>query len=152
MTVPEITVRNRQRKIAVNVAELEHFAANALTRCLRLKKAESTQLRKLKAIAVWLISDRRISQLHLRFFHDRSPTDVITFQDGEIFISVETALRNAGIFRNSLVSEIKLDMVHAFLHLHGFDDRTPADLRRMHQTQERIVRAMGIQIGTVPQD
>jgi probable rRNA maturation factor len=149
MTVAEITVRNRQRKIAVNVSDLEVFAGDAVKRCLKLKRGKRTELRKLKAVAVWLISDRRISRLHLQFFGDASPTDVITFRDGEIFISVETARRNARRFGNSLVSEIKLDMVHGFLHLHRFDDRTVPDQRRMKNAQEKILRSMGIHIGTV---
>ena len=151
MTVPEISVRNLQRKISVNVAELERFAGNAMKRCLRLQKRKRTKLRKLDAVAVWLISDRRISKLHLQFFGDSDPTDVITFHDGEIFISVETACRNARKFCNSLMSEIKFCIVHGFLHLHGFDDRMPADARKMGNTQERILRGMGIQIGIVSQ-
>jgi probable rRNA maturation factor len=151
MTVPEISVRNLQRKISVNIAELERFAGNAVKRCLQLQKRKRTELRKLNAVAVWLISDRRISKLHLQFFGDSSPTDVITFQDGEIFISVETTRRNAREFGNPLMSEIKLCIVHGLLHLHGFQDREPADLRRMKNAQEKILRYMGIQIGLVSQ-
>ena len=151
MTVPEISVRNLQRKISVNVAELERFAGSALKRCLQLQKRKRTKLRKLNAVAVWLISDRRISKLHLQFFGENSPTDVITFQDGEIFISVETTRRNAREFRNSLMSEIKLCIVHGCLHLHGFVDRTPADAKKMRNVQEKILRSMGIRIGVVSQ-
>jgi probable rRNA maturation factor len=151
MTSPEISVRNRQRKISLNIAELEKFAGNALRRCLQLQKRKRTDLRKLNAVAVWLISDRRISQLHLRFLGESGPTDVITFHGGEIFISVETARRNAREFRNSLMSEIKLCVVHALLHLHGFDDQEPRDRRRMKNTQEKILRCMRIRIGTVSQ-
>jgi probable rRNA maturation factor len=151
MTVPEVSVRNLQRKIAVNVAELEKFAGKALRRCLQLQRHKRTDLRKLNAIAVWLISDRRISRLHLQFLGESGPTDVITFHDGEIFVSVEAAQRNAREFGNSLMSEIKLDILHGFLHLHGFDDRTPADLRKMKNTQAKILRCMRIQIGIVAQ-
>jgi len=151
MTVPEIFVRNLQRKISVNVAALEKFARYALSRCLQLQKHKRTDLRKLNAIAVWLISDRRMSQLHLRFLGESGPTDVVTFHDGEIFISVETARRNCREFSNSLMSEIKLYIVHALLHLHGFDDQRAADLRRMKNTQEKILCSMKIRIGTVSQ-
>ena len=151
MTVPEISVRNLQRRTSVNIAELETFAADAVKRCLRLQKRKRTDLRKLSEIFVWLISDRRISRLHLQFLGESGPTDVLTFHAGEIFISVETARRNAREFGNSLMNEIKLNMVHGLLHLHGFDDRMPADLRRMKDTQEKILRRMGIQIGVVSQ-
>jgi rRNA maturation RNase YbeY len=151
MTGPEISVRNVQRKIWLDVAELETFARNALSRCLQLQKRKRTDLRKVKDIAVWLISDRRMSRLHLRFLGESGPTDVITFRDGQIFISAETARRNARGFGNSLMSEIKLCIVHALLHLQGFDDQTAADLRRMKDTQEKILRSMNIRIGTVSQ-
>jgi probable rRNA maturation factor len=151
MPVPEIAVRNFQRKISVNVAELEEFAGNAVKRCLQLQKGKRTDLRKLNAISVWLISDRRISRLHLQFLGESGPTDVMTFHDGEIFVSVETARRNARDFGNSLMSEIKLCITHGLLHLHGFDDRTSVNLGRMKKTQEKILRSMHVQIGTVSQ-
>ena len=44
-------------------------------------------------IFVWLISDRRMAHLHRKFLGLSGPTDVLTFQHGEIFISVETARR-----------------------------------------------------------
>ena len=48
MTVPEITVRNLQRKIPVNVAELEKFAGNAVQHSLQLHQRQQTDLRKLE--------------------------------------------------------------------------------------------------------
>ena len=151
MIVKEISVRSLQRKISVNVGELEKFAGNALKRCLQLQRRKRTDLRKLTTVAVWLISDQRISRLHLQFLGKSGPTDVITFHEGEIFISVETARRNARHFGNSLMSEIKLYIVHGLLHLHGFDDQEPAEMRRMKKTQEKILRGMRVQIGTISQ-
>jgi probable rRNA maturation factor len=140
MTVPEISVRNLQRKISVNVAELEAFAADAVKRCLRLQKDKRTDLRKLTEVFVWLISDRRIALLHRKFLGQSGPTDVITFQHGEIFISVETARRHARAFGNSLVHELKLYIVHGLLHLQGFDDQTPGEAHKMKKAQEKILR------------
>jgi probable rRNA maturation factor len=151
MGMPSISVGNRQRTIAVDVVELEKFAGDAMKRCLKLKKSQRTRLRELNSVSVWIVSDQRISRLHQQFFGDSSPTDVITFHEGEIFISVETTRRNAREFGNSLMSEIKLCIVHGFLHLHGFDDREAINLRRMKNTQEKILRCMGVQIGTVSQ-
>jgi probable rRNA maturation factor len=79
-------------------------------------------------------------QLHRKFMHQTGPTDVLTFQHGEIFISVETAKRHARAFRNSLASELRLYVVHGLLHLHGFDDQTPTGVRKMHKMQEKILR------------
>src|ERR1041385_8296188 len=130
-----MTVRNLQRTISVNAAALEKFATKVLRHCLQLKKGKQTDLRRLGEISVWLISDRRMAQLHRQFLGQTGPTDVLTFQHGEIFISVETAKRHARKFGNSLMAELQLYIVHGFLHLHGFDDRTQSGARRMKQAQ-----------------
>ena len=140
MTALQISVRNRQRKISVNLTELENFAAKAAEHSLQLRKRSRTDLRKLREIFVWLISDRRMARLHRQFLDQTGPTDVLTFQHGEIFISVEMAKRHARIFRNSLMRELQLYIVHGFLHLHGFKDRTQAEARRMKRAQEKILR------------
>jgi probable rRNA maturation factor len=138
---PRISVRNLQRKIPLNVAELQEFAVKAVRRCLQLRKRKRTDLSKLRNVFVWLISDRRISRLHRQFLEQSGPTDVLTFQHGEIFVSVETAKRHSRVFRNPLVRELQLYIVHGLLHLHGFDDRTPAEAHKMKSTQERILRS-----------
>ena len=140
MTASEISVRNLQRKVAVNVTKLENFAGKALRRCLQLRKRKPTDLDKVHEVFVWLISDRRIASLHRKFMHQTGPTDVLTFQHGEIFISVETAKRHARAFGNSLTSELCLYIAHGLLHLHGFDDRTQAGARQMKAMQKKILR------------
>jgi probable rRNA maturation factor len=140
MTALDISVRNLQRKIAINVAEIQNFAANALRRCLQLRKRKPTDLDKLHGVLVWLISDRRMAQLHRKFMHRTGLTDVLTFQHGEIFISVETAKRHARAFGHSPARELRLYIVHGLLHLHGFDDQTRTGARKMHKMQEKILR------------
>jgi probable rRNA maturation factor len=140
MTAPDIFVRNRQRKIPVNVANLQMFAKKALRRCLQLHTQKEMDLRKLREILVWLISDRQMASLHRKFMHQAGPTDVLTFQHGEIFVSVETAKRHARAFGNSLARELCLYIAHGLLHLHGFDDRTQAAARKMERTQKKILR------------
>ena len=140
MTVPIVTVHNLQRKISVNVAELEEFTGNALQYSLQLQKGKQTDLRKSREVSVWLISDWRMALLHRKFLRQSGPTDVLTFQHGEIFISVDTARRHARAFGNSLLRELKLYIVHGLLHLHRFDDQTPAEARKMKTAQEKILR------------
>ena len=141
MTVPEIIVRNLQRKVSVNVAEFEKFAGNAVQYSLQLQKRRRTDLCVLSEVFIWLISDRRMALLHRKFLGQSGPTDVMTFQHGEIFISVETARRQARAFGNSLVRELKLYIVHGLLHLHGFDHQTQRGAHKMKAAQERILQA-----------
>ena len=139
-TPPRVSVRNRQRKIQVNITALQDFAAKAVRKSLQLYKEKKTDLRKLHEVFVWLISDRRMASLHRKFMHQTGPTDVLTFQHGEIFISIETARRNARAFGNSLASELRLYVVHGLLHLHGFDDRTQPATLKMERAQRKILR------------
>ena len=139
--VPQIAVRNLQRTVPVSIADFEQFAANALRACLRLRQREPTDLTRLSEIFLLLVSDRRMASLHRQFLNQTGPTDVLTFQHGEIFISVETARRHARTFGNSLARELRLYIVHGLLHLHGFDDRKRADARKMERIQKRILTA-----------
>ena len=140
-TAPQVIVRNLQRAVPIDVADLENFAAKALQLCLQLRKSGPTDLTKLREVAVLFVSDERMALLHRRFLKQSGPTDVITFQHGEIFISAETARRHARTFGNSLGREVRLYIVHGLLHLHGFDDRSEADARKMNTAQEKILAA-----------
>lgn len=138
-SLPQISVFNRQRKVALDRAGLEDFARRALALCARERGAGLT---KLAQIDVVFISDRRMSLLHRRFMQIDGPTDVITFQHGEIFISVETARRQAKTQRISWLYELRLYLVHGLLHLQGFDDRKEQERAGMAALQERIVAAI----------
>src|SRR5262249_9104963 len=136
---PQITVRNLQRKIRVDVGNLEKFAQKALKLCLRLPHKKDNELQHLPEASVLIVSDPKMASLHRRFMNEPGPTDVITFQHGEIFISAEMARRNARRFGNSLVRELRLYIVHGLLHLQGFDDREPRKARKMEAVQRKIL-------------
>ena len=137
--LPQISVRNLQRAVRINVDALQKSAAKASRLCLNLRSKKPTALSTLREIHVVLVSDRRMATLHRRFLSQSGPTDVITFEHGEIFISTETARRQARQFDNPLFRELQLYVVHGLLHLHGFDDRREGDRRRMKATQEKIL-------------
>ncbi len=139
MSAPSrIQVQNAQRRLRVDLSELRQFSERALQLVLSTPTRATSQLRRLAAVSVILITDSRMAGLHRKFMHTEGATDVITFQHGEIFVSVETAQRNAARFGASNEEEIKLYIVHGLLHLHGFDDRTPAKSRSMQAAQKRI--------------
>jgi probable rRNA maturation factor len=127
-----ITVRNLQRKHRLDCDALQQFAIRAL------KKISKDSLGQFNVL---LVSDRRMAALHRQFMNIAGPTDVITFQHGEIFVSVDTAKRNARRFHSSSNDEVQLYIVHGLLHLHGYDDKTAAGARAMEKAQGRIVKA-----------
>jgi probable rRNA maturation factor len=79
-------------------------------------------------VNVHLVSKKTITKLHEDFFQDPTPTDCITFpfaEDsllGEIFICPEVAIEYANKYKKDPHQETSLYIVHALLHLLGFDD------------------------------
>lgn len=139
-TLPSIEVRNLQRKYRVNCRSLQSFTPVALQVCHLVSRRYSLRPSLPDEIFILLISDRRMAELHRKFLHQTGPTDVITFQHGEIFISVPTAFRQARQFGTSAVRELQLYLVHGLLHLHGFDDRNDRDRRQMRAAETAVLR------------
>ena len=137
--IPSITVHNRQRAVRVNLETLRDFAQHALRACLKIPEKKNGVLAKLSEVDVILVSDRRMTELHRRFLDQPGPTDVITFQHGEIFVSTETARKQARRFGNSAEQEMRLYIAHGLLHLHGFDDKNRRAAAEMKRTQEKLV-------------
>ena len=140
---PAICVHNRQRAMRVDLIELQAFAERVLEACLGRPGKKGSQLASLEEVDINLISDRRIAELHRRFMKVGGPTDVITFQHGEIFVSVETARKQSRRFGTSIGHELRLYLTHGLLHLHGFDDKTPAGAAQMARVQERLLISVG---------
>jgi len=82
-----------------------------------------------------------MARLHRQFLKKPGPTDVLTFEHGEIFVSVEMARDQARSFGSSLGKEVRLYVVHGLLHLHGFDDREQVEARRMARMERQILAA-----------
>ena len=90
-------------------------------------------------ILVVLVSDRKISEIHQQFMGIAGATDVITFQHGEIVVSVETAARQAVEYKTDLLHELRLYIAHGFLHLAGYDDHSEEGFREMAKVQNELV-------------
>ena len=144
----------------------------SVTRCvpargLRIKNIEKAARAALAhqgcaagRVNVALVDDARIADLNRDFLNHTGPTDVITFDlrdlaptrrkklksehvDGEIVMSVETAIREARSRGHSATSELMLYTVHGILHLLGYDDSTRPHAARMHKLEDQILSSLG---------
>jgi probable rRNA maturation factor len=128
----------------------------ALVPFLRRHLPAATALARssVRDLSVVLLGDRAIGQLHEQFFKDPSTTDVITFPldldakgqvvSGELYLCVPMARRQARMRKISAEQELLLYAIHGMLHLSGHDDTTAAAYDKMHQEEDRILRALGI--------
>ncbi len=80
-----------------------------------------------------------MAALHKAFCGLAGPTDVLTFQHGEIVISAETAVRQARVFHSNVMAEIQLYLLHGLLHLAGFSDVTAHQQKRMQRLQKKLL-------------
>ena len=153
---PSIEVRNLQRTVRISTRRLQQFANTACALAWKQKQPEA-EIASVPAISVLIVGDRRMAALHKEFcvgparpqnslaaLHKEfcglaGPTDVLTFQHGEIVISAETAARQARIFHSSLTAEIQLYLLHGLLHLAGFGDVTAQQRQQMQRLQNKLL-------------
>jgi len=107
-------------------------------------------------LSVAFLTDKALAKLHGRFLEDPTATDVITFEGdrahgtaGEICVSVDAAARHAGKSAAAFSREMTLYVVHGWLHLAGYDDRSPVAKRRMRAAEARAMRILS-RAGAVP--
>lgn len=136
----KIHVENRQRAVRVNLPWLRRFAEAALEKCAPHSPDRRFGLRQLAEVEVAIVSDRVIARVHRDFMGLPGPTDVITFEHGEIVMSAPTAQRYARAYGHPTDRELALYIIHGLLHLNGHEDTTARGAARMRRTQERLLR------------
>jgi probable rRNA maturation factor len=117
----------------------------------RIRKAMSLILKdhviKSGEISVAVVDDVTIAELHGRYLHDHSPTDVLSFPlessaghlEGEVVISGQTAASVSRRLGNSACDELLRYAIHGLLHLVGYDDVTPSQRTRMRRQERKYL-------------
>lgn len=111
-------------------------------------------------VSVVLCGDAFIQTLNLRWRGLDAPTDVLSFSMreereagaggpvafrrdpdllGDIVISVDTAARQATEVGHSLGEELRVLLVHGFLHLCGYDHVEPGDAEEMRAEEAAML-------------
>lgn len=101
-------------------------------------------------MSIAFLTDAALARLHGDFMDDPTTTDVITFpaaaaghdQAGEVCISVDTARAYAAKHDRPFAEELTLYLVHGYLHLCGYDDRTPVTRRQMRGAERQAIAAL----------
>ena len=139
--MPDLNVYNHQGVIELSAGlckRLQSCGRKALEEVLQ-KSGRRARIRNLDEIEVSFVDDETIEDLHLQFMGLAGPTDVITFDHGEIHISVETAREQASEYANDFERELMLYIVHGLLHLAGYDDATERESAVMEEMQSAIL-------------
>jgi len=94
-------------------------------------------------IDVIITEDEKLYEINNEFLGHDYYTDIITFNynkgktvNGEIYISAERVMKNSESFNVSFIAEMRRVIFHGFLHLCGYDDRTPGERNKMSEMEE----------------
>ena len=144
---PRVTISNRCERLCFKEVEVVAFFSSLAT--LGGEPVSG-------ALSIAFLSDAEIARLHERYLNDPEPTDVLTFPGdpgedfaGEICVSAERAWlesRDRGV---SFSSEMCLYLVHGWLHLQGYDDRSEQERMLMRRAEEETLAEVEAQ-GAMP--
>ena len=98
-------------------------------------------------VNVIFTSDMHLSDLKKEFFFEDQWTDVIAFPlqrdskfiEGEIYISIPTAKKNANLFKEPYKKELGRLIVHGSLHLLGIEDKSIEQKKNMTILEEKFL-------------
>jgi probable rRNA maturation factor len=108
----------------------------------------ANQNKKAGWINVICMNENPHKRLNLKYLNHDYATDVITFDfteeetvNGEIYINVKMANRNAIEHSVTLLNEIQRLIVHGALHLVGFDDQADQERLEMHELENFYLKS-----------
>jgi probable rRNA maturation factor len=140
--VVELNFYDHQDEVRLEVGRIEAVVRAALPLVLAMEGGGEAVLGGLGEVEINFVDDGTIARVHGEFLNDATPTDVITFEHGEILVGAETGARVAAEMGHEVSRECALYAIHGLLHLQGYDDRVPEDFAEMKRVQERILESV----------
>lgn len=130
-----ILIKNLQKKIPIDQAKIKRTV---------LKIISKEGLPKNSEVNLSFISDARIKRLNSLYHGRDSATDVLAFDLGcrgkqrvcDIYISADTAVRNSRRYSSRPAAELLLYVIHAMLHIAGYDDHKSGDIELMRKKEQ----------------
>ncbi|MCP9757023.1 rRNA maturation RNase YbeY [Lacihabitans sp. CCS-44] len=113
-----------------------------------LKELVKDQGFKLGELNYIFLDDEGLHKINLEYLNHDTYTDIITFDnsedenhiEGDIFVSVERITENAKKFEVDFETELTRVMAHGVLHLCGFLDKKPKDVKLMREMEEKYIK------------
>lgn len=134
----KVFITNSQKDLAVDRAQVRNLV---------LLFFDRRQI-SFSEITIHFVTDKKMRAVHAEFFDDPSPTDCMTFpvdpivkgeKDlvlGDVMVCPKTAVTFASRRGKEAYQELTLYVVHALLHLLGYDDIDRKD-RALMRRKER---------------
>ena len=111
-----------------------------------IKRVVNSENYKVGDINYIFSNDTYLGRIHEQFMNNKELTDIITFDyvegnvvSGDIFISIERVMENAGIYRVEFYNELLRVMSHGLLHLMGYKDKSKEDSLLMRNKENEKI-------------
>jgi rRNA maturation RNase YbeY len=106
---------------------------------------------KLGDLSYIFLNDEGLHKINLEYLNHDTYTDIITFDnseeedmiEGDIFVSVERIAENAKKFKVDFETELIRVMAHGVLHLCGYLDKKPENIKLMREMEDKYVAKYG---------
>ncbi len=103
-------------------------------------------------VAVRVVDDSSMSELHDKHSGVCGTTDVLTFDHGstedsvyaDIAVCIDVAEREVASRGHAVENELLLYIVHGILHCCGFDDHDEKSHKQMHFEEDKILSSIGV--------
>lgn len=101
-------------------------------------------------VSIILTNDQKIQQLNREYRKLDKPTNVLSFELGDdvllgdIYVSLDTVLREAADENISVEDHAAHMVVHGVLHLQGYDHIKNRDANKMEKMETKILQSLGI--------
>ena len=103
-------------------------------------------------VSVAVVNDPAIRQLNTQYLGHKWATDALSFVleggkgrvEGQIIVSAELAAARAAEFHWAADQELLLYVVHAALHLAGYDDTTRTAAAEMRDRERHYLSVLGV--------
>lgn len=134
-----ITINNLQKKLPIYPVKIKKL----ITNILKNEKITSSGW-----INLCFVNASQIKKFNAKFHKTNTTTDVLAFNLGEkrkkiiiadIMISTDSAIKQSRAFKTTPGYELSLYIVHGMLHILGFNDRTPAQIKLMRKKEKQYV-------------
>ena len=93
---------------------------------------------------ILLASDQTVQRLNAQHRGRNKPTNVLTFESGDIALALGVVRREAKAQGRRIGHHLAHLVVHGALHLRGHDHDDPAFARRMEMEEARLLHRIGV--------
>lgn len=148
----DIRILDQQKALQLRIRNIESCVGDIL-KALKVQDATLTFV---------FVSRQKICALNKKFLNRTYATDVLAFDlsenlpevltksrsrgiflFGDIAISTDAVLRNIKEFKTTPSPELALYIIHGILHLMGYDDHSPTDVKKMRAKEQELLTLLG---------